>query len=141
MTTQEQNKAFMRRFLAASVASDVTEFRDLIAADFVAHIPVGAVNREAFLQHNNAFVVAFSDRNFEAEELVAEGDTVVARATWRGVHSAEYQGLPPTGKQIAVEAIITERIKDGKSVEHRSLFDRLGMMQQLGLLPPPQPAR
>ena len=58
-----------------------------------------------------------------------------------GTHKGEFMGVPPTGKQIAVEAIITERIKDGKSVEHRSLFDRLGMMQQLGLLPPPQPAR
>ena len=50
-------------------------------------------------------------------------------------------GLPPTGKQIVVSAVIIDRFKDGKSVEHWSLFDSLGMMQQLGLVPPPQPAR
>jgi len=50
-------------------------------------------------------------------------------------------GLPPTGKQLAVSAIITERFRDDQAVEHWSLFDSLGMMQQLGLVPPPQPAR
>ena len=48
-------------------------------------------------------------------------------------------GVPPTGKQITVSATLVERFKDGKLVEHKSLFDTLGMMQQLGLVPLPQP--
>jgi predicted ester cyclase len=63
----------------------------------------------------------------------------VARATWRGAHSGAFMGLPATGKQVAVGAVIIERFRDGQSVEHWSLFDSLGMMQQLGLVPPPQP--
>jgi steroid delta-isomerase-like uncharacterized protein len=137
----EENKALMRRFLEASVNPDEAAFKELMAPDFVAHIPSGPANREAFVQHNYSYVAAFSDRQFEAEDLVAEGDKVVARATWRGTHTGAFMGLPPTGKRIVISAVITERFRDGKSVEHWSLFDSLGMMQQLGLVPPPQPAK
>jgi steroid delta-isomerase-like uncharacterized protein len=139
--TTEQNKALMRRFLEAAVASDQAALKELLAPDYVAHLPGGRQNREGFLQHNNVFVVAFSDRHFAVEDLIAEGDKIMARTTWRGIHSGDFQGVPPTGKQIAISAIIIERIKDGKMVEHWSLFDQLSMMQQLGLIPPPQSAR
>lgn len=137
----EENKALMRRFLDASVGTDEAAFTALMAPDFVAHIPNGPANREAFVKHNYGYIAAFSDRQFEAEDLVAEGDKVVARATWRATHTGSFMGVPPTGKPIAVSAIITERFRDGKSVEHWSLFDTLGMMQQLGLIPPPQSGR
>jgi predicted ester cyclase len=79
--------------------------------------------------------------DFEVQDLIAEGDWVTARTIWRGTHSGEFQGVPPTGKQMAISAFIVERIRDGKMVEHWGLFDQLGMMQQLGLVPPPQPVR
>lgn len=139
--TAEQNKALMRRFLEATVASDQTALKELLAPDFVAHIPGGLQNRDGFLQHNNVFLVAFSDRDFEVQDLIAEGDRVTARTIWRGTHSGEFQGVPPTGKQIAISAFIVERIRDGKMVEHWGLFDQLSVMQQLGLVPPPQPVR
>jgi steroid delta-isomerase-like uncharacterized protein len=135
----EENKALMRRYLEAALATDQTAFKELLATDFVAHVN-GRQDREVFLQHNNVFVVAFSDRHFTVEDLIAEGDKVVARTTWRGTHSGVFQGLPPTGKQIAISAILIERVKDGHIVEHWSLFDNMSVMQQLGLSPSPQPA-
>jgi steroid delta-isomerase-like uncharacterized protein len=137
----EQTKDFMRRFLEASVASDQAEYKELLAPDFVAHLLGGPQNREAFLQHNNFFNVAFSDRQLSVEDLIAEKDKVMARIIWSGIHSGNFQGLPPTGKKIVISAFIVERLKDGKSVEHWSLFDQLAMMQQLGLVPPPQTSR
>jgi steroid delta-isomerase-like uncharacterized protein len=139
--TTEQNKAVARRFLDASVAGDPANFKDLLSSDFVAHLATGPINREVFLQHNNVFIMAFSDRHFTVKDQVAEGDKVVTLATWRGTHSGSFQGLPPTGKQIAISAILIERIKDGQIEEHWSLFDQLSMMQQLGLVPPPQSSR
>jgi steroid delta-isomerase-like uncharacterized protein len=137
----EQNKAVARRFLNASVAGDPATFKDLLSPDFVAHLATGPQNSEVFLQHNNFFTLAFSDRRFTVKDQVAEGDKVVTRATWRGTHSGNFQGLPPTGKQIAISAILIERIKDGQIAEHWSLFDQLSMMQQLGIVPPPQASR
>jgi steroid delta-isomerase-like uncharacterized protein len=139
--TTEQNKAVARRLLDASPAGDPAEFKDLLSPDFVAHLATGPANREVFLQHNNVFTMAFSDSHFTVQDQVAEGDKVVTLATWRGTHSGSFQGLPPTGKQIAISAILIERIKDGRIEEHWSLFDQLSVMQQLGLIPPPQSSR
>lgn len=135
--SNEQIKAIVRRFVEASVESDQGPMKELLASDFVAHQPGGPQDREAFLQHLRGFLVAFSDSRFSVEEQIAEGDKVMTRATWRATHSGDFQGVRPTGKQIAISAILIERLEDGKIVEHRGLFDQLSMMQQLGLVPPP----
>jgi len=135
--TTEQSKSFMRRFVEASVASDPATYKELLAPDFVAHLLGGPQNREAFLQHNHVFNAAFSNRQMIVEDLIAEEDKVMARLTWKGVHSGDFQGLPPTGNQVVISAFIVERVRDGKTVEHWSLFDQRSMLQQLGLIPPP----
>jgi steroid delta-isomerase-like uncharacterized protein len=132
----EQNKAIVRRFFEGHAV-------ELLAPDLVVHIP-GApapLNREAFLQVLSMHDTAFSDGHTVIEDQIAEGDKVATRITWRGIHSGSYQGLPPTGKQIAMSATVVQRIKEGKIVEHWPLFDLLGMMQQLGLIPSSQAAR
>jgi predicted ester cyclase len=80
----------------------------------------------------------FSQNRFEIKEQISDGDTVATRVVLKAVHSeAEFQGVPPTGKQIETPGITIERIKDGKIVERHVCSDRLGMMQQLGLMPSP----
>ena len=69
--------------------------------------------------------------------MVAEGDKVVARIQTTGTHRGQFQGMPPTGKSIKREAFDMLRIANGKFVEHWNLFDAMGMMQQLGAMPPP----
>lgn len=139
--TLEQNKILMRHFVVASGDKDQTNVKTLLAPDFVLHQADGPHNQEEFLQHLIYFLTAFSDTHFTVEEQVAERDQVVTRGTWSGTHSGDFQGLPPTGKKIAINAVLFDRIEDGKIVEHRSQFDMLGMMQQLGLVPPPQRVR
>jgi steroid delta-isomerase-like uncharacterized protein len=134
-----ENKNLVRRYLEAAAASDQTAFKALMAPDFVAHVN-GRQDRDTFLQHNGVFTAAFSDRHFTVEDLIADGDRVVARAIWRGVHTGAFRGLAPTGKTVEISAILIERIQDGQVVEHWSLFDNLSMMQQLGLIPAPEQA-
>jgi predicted ester cyclase len=133
--SSEENKELMRRFLEASMSPDEKAFEALMAPEFVAHIPSGRVDRQAYLKHNSGYINPFSDRRFDAEELVAEGETVVARGNWCGTQTGPFMGVSPAGRQIIVSAVIVERFRDGKSIEHWSLFDRLSMMQQLGLIP------
>lgn len=139
--SNDELRAYMQGFLQASVADDQTAFRELLAPDFVANIPGGPQNREGFLHHNSVFNLALGDRQITIEDMVAEGDKVVARITWRGKHSGDFRGVPPTGRQIEIAAFIVERIRDGRSVEHWSLFDSMAMMQQMGLIPPTQPSK
>lgn len=138
--TSEQNKAIVRRFWKAYEANDQDTLNEVLSLDLVAKAPgaPGPQNREMHLQGISAFNAAFSDRNFKVEELIAEGDAVATRTTLQGIHTGEFQGLPPTGKQILATGLTIERIKDGKIVERWFSFDVRGVMQELGLVAPSQ---
>lgn len=114
--------------------------REALAPDFVAHLPEipEPMNREAFIQYQGVVRAAFPDFAPTLEDQIAEGDKVTNRLIFRGTHQGDFQGIPPTGKQVAVTAITIERVVDGKIVEHWIEYDGLGMMQQLGVVPPPE---
>ncbi len=138
--TTEENKAIVRRFYEAFEANDQATLNELLAPDLVAysHGAPGPQSREVHLQGISGWNASF-ETHFTVEEQIAEGDKVATRVTMRAIHNGgEFQGIPPTGKQIEVGGITIERIKDGKIVERRVSSDWLGMLQQLGLVPPPQ---
>ena len=80
---------------------------------------------------------AFPDIKWSVEDMIAEGDRVVARWTAHGTHEGEFMGIPPTGKPVAFSGIEIVRLAGGKGVEHWELLDVMALMQQLGALPPP----
>ena len=67
------------------------------------------------------------------EQLVAEGDWVVARVTFHGTHTGEFQGAPPTGNAFTYGGVHMARIVDGMMREFWLLEDDLGLMRQLGM--------
>lgn len=80
--------------------------------------------------------IAEAEAAFPAYEIrpnlvVAEGDMVAARCTFRGVHQGDFAGLKPTGKQVSADVMIFYRIKDGRIAEHWLLLDTFGLMEQL----------
>lgn len=133
--TVEHHKATARRLLEVSVTGDHAALKALLTTDFVAQQTGGSQDREAFAQHLDEYRMGFSGSYFAVHEQVAEENTVVTRATWHALHSGDFQGVPPTGKEIAIRAILFMRFEDDKIAEYRGLFDQLGMMQQLGLIP------
>ncbi|AKB12772.1 hypothetical protein MSTHC_2292 [Methanosarcina thermophila CHTI-55] len=80
---------------------------------------------------------AFEHLNVTIEDMVAEGDKVVARFTARGIHSGDFMNLPATGKPITITGIEIFRIKDGKIAELWGEVNLLGLMQQLGIFSSP----
>ena len=78
----------------------------------------------------------FPDLRLTTQELIAEGDQVVARFSMSGTNTGDYRGLPvPTQQRFESEAIAIMRVADGKVAEIRGTADRLGMLTQLGILP------
>ena len=79
--------------------------------------------------------VAFPDWRVQIVDIIAEGNMVVIR--WQGqvTHQGVFQGIPPTGKQVAVSGINMYRVIDGKVDAEWEQTDSLGMLQQLGVLP------
>jgi predicted ester cyclase len=112
-----------------------------MAHDAEIHMPTGeTVDLDGLKGFNVAFRAAFPDWHSNFEELVAEGDRVVERWTGRGTHRGELWGIPPTGKRVEVPGSVFYRIAGGKIVEFRGQLDMTGLMQQLDVVSPPQPA-
>jgi steroid delta-isomerase-like uncharacterized protein len=78
---------------------------------------------------------AFPDFRLTIEDLVAEGETVVARWSGRGTHKGELNGIAPTGKQINITGVSIARFANNKIAEGWVNWDALGLMQQIGAVP------
>jgi steroid delta-isomerase-like uncharacterized protein len=92
---------------------------------------------EGFKQFGGVFRTAFPDGKLTIEDLIVQGEKVVSRVSYRGTHTGDMLGIPPTGKAVTVSAMIIDQFADGKIVESWRLFDQMSMMQQLGLAPTP----
>jgi steroid delta-isomerase-like uncharacterized protein len=135
----EENKAVSRRFHEAIARGDTQTLKELFAPNYVAHFPgvPAPLDAENFNQIVDAFAAGFSESRFDLDDEFAEGDKVVARWTYHAVHNGAFQGIPPTGKQVAMTGITILRLTDGKIVENTVNMDQLGLLQQLGVVPPP----
>lgn len=111
----------------------------LVAPNAVDHEPQRPLGAPGSPQGLKAVVTmlrrAFPDDHYMIEDLIAEGDKVVARLTHSGTHQGAFLGLPPTGKHISTTSIHIFRFADGQLVEHWANKDDLGLMQQLGVIP------
>jgi steroid delta-isomerase-like uncharacterized protein len=119
----------------------LTEF---VSSDVVIRVP-SAGNElqgpEQIEQFFKATRAAFPDLHFTIEDQFAEGDRVATRWTARATHTGEYEGMPPTSKQVTLSGTDIDRIANGKVVECWSYSDDLGLMQQLGAIPTPEMAK
>ena len=137
---EEENKAVIRRWIEAFNERNLEAEADLLAPGYVAHVPAAPgplEGLEAWRQFTGPFVEAFPDLRLTVEDIMAEGDMVAARVAFDGTHRGEFQGIPPTGKEVAFTSIEVNRVVDGKGEEHWVEIDLLGLMQQLGAIPEP----
>ena len=136
MSVQE-NKAFVDRMTAEFWnAGNVAAVDKFFSADYVGHDPSGPMDLEKLKQAAAAYFAGFPDLHITTDDLLAEGDKVVKRWTARCTHTGEYMGIPPTGNKLVVKGIEIFRIAGGKIAEIWSSMDTLGMLQQLGVVPP-----
>jgi len=136
----EENKAAVRRFIEQGwTQHNMAAFDEFYAPNVMHHaLPPGMPpGLESVKQFASIFLNAFPDLQTTVENLVAEGNKVAYQWSAHGTHQGELLGIPPTDRQISVTGIAIERFENGKSVEHWEIFDQLGMMQQLGVIPPP----
>ena len=80
---------------------------------------------------------AFPDLQVTVDSVIAEGDTLAARTTWRGTHQAEFMGVPASGKFVEFGAIDVVRHRGGKAAEHWGQSDAMSLMTQIGAMEPP----
>jgi steroid delta-isomerase-like uncharacterized protein len=133
----------MRRLYELINAGDIDGFGEHLSDGFVEHeeLPGLEPSKEGVKQLFRMYRAAFPDLRLEAEDVLASGDKVVARARATGTHHGEFMGMPATGNRVDVQLIdITRFGEDGRALEHWGVLDALAMMQQLGAIPAPAAA-
>lgn len=136
----EDIKSINRRFYETVInRQDLEAVKQFVDPSYTGHsfppgLPPGAQGLKMFL---SMFFNAFPDSKVTIESMIVEGDMTATRLTYTGTHQGEFQGIPPTGKSIAIPAIDLARFKDGKLVDHWGGPDQLSLLVQLGMVPPP----
>ncbi len=136
----EENKTIERRYMEEVwTKGNLAAVDELVATNYVDHTPMpgASPDLQGLKQFVTVVTAAFPDWYPTIEDMIAEGDKVVVRFRGSGTHKGEFMGIPPTGKQVTMMAIAIHRIAGGKIVENWLQADMLGMMVQLGVVPPP----
>ena len=136
----EENKALMRRFYEEVFnQKNLAAIDDFVAPTFVNYSASQLGMTGGDLEHVKQFLSmvmqSFPDLHYTVEDLLAEGDQVVARLTISGTQQGTFMGIPSTGKHAAISDIEIFRMTGGKMVECWVQADYLGLLQQLGAVP------
>ena len=116
----EENKAAVRRAVEMFDTLEAGALEDVLSSEL-------AAGWRVIMNH-----LPFSEHRIKITDLIAEGDQVAIRVETRGVHSGEWEGVPPTGKRWTNRGMGLARLEGGKIVELEFLFDELGHLKQLG---------
>jgi len=131
----EANKAIARRYFDEYLnRGKGVVGEDLFAPTYRSHFPgsPGVLNQQERDHLTTRLFAAFPDGCFTVRDMIAEGEKVVSRYTFRGTHQGPFRGLSPTGKPLTFTGNEIHRIVDGRIVEQWSEFDSSGVAQQLG---------
>lgn len=139
MDTIEQNKKIVTAFIdALFTQGDLDSVDAYLAEDFVNHDPPfgASADREGMRAAGAMFRAALPDWHSDLELLVGEGDLVVEKFTASGTQRGELMGVTGNGRRVQLKGINVFRVRDGRIVERWGRLDDLGVLRQLGLVPP-----
>lgn len=130
-------------FSQAFNQGDLDIVDELVAADAATHMSSWGLpaSRLGFKQMIANLRAAFPDLHCTIEDEIVEEDKLAAHWTMRGTHRGAFFGNPPTGRLVEAQGIIFARIESGWIVEDWILVDQIGILQQIGVVPPPRGSR
>ena len=132
----EANKEIVRRYQEIYNSNQLDRLSEVLSEDLLTPkimpgIPQGIEGAKVAHQ---MMVAGFPDYQTVIDELIAEGDKVVAPITMAGTNTGSFMGIPPTGKFISFTGIYIARIANEKIVEHWGEEDGVSLLGQLGVL-------
>lgn len=137
----EENKEAVRKALEAFNRGDFKLYGKLYDPGAVIHgFTPEPLEFEGMMRFYETVAAGFSDLGVTYEDLIAEGDRVAARYTFRARHTGEFMGVGATGRRVEVPGQTILRFAGGKVVERWQSFDFMSLLTQLGAVPVPDPA-
>lgn len=138
MTEFASNVQRMRFFVAQVQEKGRFELIDeLVHPGFRNHMtePAHGEGPEAARAAMTGLHAAFSDLSVEILHCLGEGDLVATHKVFRGVHTGEWFGVPPSGRRVELPTMDLVRYRDGLMYEHWAVADGLGLLRQTGATP------
>ena len=131
---EQENKAIVRKLYEACFNTGNFELaKELISEEFIA--PNGQKGATQLFDQIKALRTGFPDIKWTVEDLVAEGDKVVIRSSWKGTHTGPFRNYDITRKAITNSAIAVYELKNGKMTRSWLETDRLGFLMAIDVLP------
>ncbi len=122
----ERNKVLISRYFDAISGKDKpAAVQDRYIAD----------SDQELKDHIIFFEASFPHYELIADDMIAEGDKVAVLARFRGAHKGDLLGIAPTGKEVDVPFAITYQLAGDMITQHWMSFDRMALMEQLGVAP------
>jgi steroid delta-isomerase-like uncharacterized protein len=137
--TREEAERIMQRFGDILNQNDLSIADEILAPDFYANF-IGLppmTSRDAWKAMVGGFLAAFSDFRLTVGQGLIEGEYAAGNWTWSARHTAEFMGIPATGKSVEVRGLGLYRILDGRVVEEQVIEDMMALLMQLGVVPAP----
>lgn len=96
---------------------------------------------EGYKRLVSLYTTAFPDLQLTIKDTICEDDKLVIVWQAAGTHKGDLRGTPPTNRKMFIEGVTVSHYANGKIVDSLVSWDALGMMQQLGIIPPLGQAR
>jgi len=140
MSTEDNKLLVRRQFDEIWNGGNWATADELYAPEYVNHNPYNpdqGAGPEGFKQRVGGYRSVLHDFDLRIERQIAEGDWVETHWSLRGIHGGALEGVPPTGKSLYVDGQLLSHIVDGRFVEEWVHWNTLGLLRQIGAVPPP----
>ncbi|MBE0411210.1 MAG: ester cyclase [Anaerolineales bacterium] len=130
----EQNKNLVKRFYNELVnGGNIELIEELLSPNYQEHLNPRGSGWDGFKQFAATLKTAFPDLQVTVEDLIAEGDRVVARVIVNATHAGNFMGsIAPTGRHVSFTGVDIFRIEDCMIIARWNHRDLLGLLRQLG---------
>ncbi|MFG3184720.1 ester cyclase [Streptomyces nigra] len=133
---EQLNILVARAFFTAMGRTPPDRIVDQLTDDYVDHdpsYPRPVQGRDGIRAVLEGWYGAF-DFTFRVDDQMAEDDRVCSRWTWTAHHKGEFLGIPATGQDVSMQGMTWQRFREGRICESHWMYDRAGLMEQLGVL-------
>ncbi len=135
----DSNKALARKFIELSVAGDENGIENLLDPRAIFHhAGMEDLNWQRYRMQDEENHKGVPDWRWTIDELIGEGDYVVARTTWRATHKGQWRNISPSNRQVMMPIVLVFRLSNGRISELWAEYDSLNLMVQVGAAKAPQ---
>ena len=127
----DHNIDVIRRFLRMGEQGFHGDFNEYFTPDYLGYLSGQQLSLTDLIVFERGFAAAFSNVSYNVDEIFGVGDRVACRITTRAAHTGKFDGIGPTGRQIAIGGIAIYRFVEGRIAESWCELDMLGMFGQL----------